>query len=136
MSTIDHVAVRASDLAASLELFANVFALLEFAGERTDGEGFFEWNDFSIAAADAKHPPTHTVHTGFALTSRSASVTTKRSGASTQPHSQLVGATTAPRANARSTTLATTAPTRSTLAGTTLKPFATTGNLTSTSTSI
>jgi catechol 2,3-dioxygenase-like lactoylglutathione lyase family enzyme len=70
MATIDHVTLRASDLDASRELFDAVFELLEFNGERADGGGFHEWNEFSIAAADAAHPPTRNVHIGFAATSR------------------------------------------------------------------
>jgi catechol 2,3-dioxygenase-like lactoylglutathione lyase family enzyme len=70
MSTIDHVTLRASDLESNLGLYTKLFELLEFAGERSEGEGFFEWNDFSLAAADAEHPPTRNVHIGFAATSR------------------------------------------------------------------
>src|SRR5262249_55424320 len=44
--------------------------LLGFAGRRYDGDGFHEWNDFSIAAADDKHPPTTGLHVGFAAGSR------------------------------------------------------------------
>src|SRR5213592_4653874 len=70
MATIDHVTVRASDLAVSLDLFMQVFELLEFTGEPSEGEAFYEWNDFSIAAADHEHPPTRNLHIGFAATSR------------------------------------------------------------------
>jgi catechol 2,3-dioxygenase-like lactoylglutathione lyase family enzyme len=70
MASLDHVTLRAGDLDASRELFDRVFQLLDFKGERTDGGGFYEWNDFSIAAADDEHPPTRNVHVGFAATSR------------------------------------------------------------------
>jgi catechol 2,3-dioxygenase-like lactoylglutathione lyase family enzyme len=70
VATIDHVTLRVSDLDGSRELFARVFELLDFRGERSEGGGFLEWNDFSIAAADAAHPPTRNVHIGFAATSR------------------------------------------------------------------
>ena len=70
MASIDHVTVRASDLEASLELFARVFELLEFAGERRQADPYVEWNDFSVAAADAEHPATRNVHIGFAASSR------------------------------------------------------------------
>jgi catechol 2,3-dioxygenase-like lactoylglutathione lyase family enzyme len=70
VATIDHVTIRSSDLQASLSLFAQVFELLEFSGERHDGAGFHEWNDFSIAQADGEHAATHNVHVGFAATSQ------------------------------------------------------------------
>ena len=69
MATIDHVTIRTSDLEASLKLFTQVFELLDFRGQRHEGDGFYEWNDFSIAAADAEHPPTRNVHIGFAANS-------------------------------------------------------------------
>jgi catechol 2,3-dioxygenase-like lactoylglutathione lyase family enzyme len=70
VATIDHVTLRASDLDASRELFDRVFELLDFQGQRSDGGGFYEWNDFSIAATDEEHPATRNVHIGFAATSR------------------------------------------------------------------
>jgi len=70
MSSIDHVTIRVSDLGASRDLYAQVFELLDFAGEPASGGGFYEWNDFSIAAADETHPPTTNLHVGFASTSR------------------------------------------------------------------
>jgi catechol 2,3-dioxygenase-like lactoylglutathione lyase family enzyme len=70
MSSIDHVTIRVSDLAASSKLYTEVFELLAFGGEqRSDGD-FVEWNDFSIAAADETHPRTTKLHVGFAATSR------------------------------------------------------------------
>ncbi len=69
MATIDHVTIRTSDLHASLQLFTQVFELLEFSGQRHDGAGFYEWNDFSVAEADSEHPATKNVHIGFAATS-------------------------------------------------------------------
>jgi catechol 2,3-dioxygenase-like lactoylglutathione lyase family enzyme len=70
VATIDHVTVRTSDLAASLTFFSSCFRLLEFEGERFDGDGFHEWNDFSIAVAEPDRPPTRNLHVGFAATSR------------------------------------------------------------------
>jgi catechol 2,3-dioxygenase-like lactoylglutathione lyase family enzyme len=70
VTTIDHVTLRASDLDASLPLFTQSFELLDFGGRRFDGDGFHEWNDFSIAAADEEHPPTEGLHVAFAATSR------------------------------------------------------------------
>jgi len=70
VATIDHVTLRVSLLDAGLELFTESFELLGFAGRRFDGDGFHEWNDFAIAAADDAHPPTTGLHIGFAATSR------------------------------------------------------------------
>jgi catechol 2,3-dioxygenase-like lactoylglutathione lyase family enzyme len=70
MVTIDHVTIRAGDLDVSLALFARAFELLEFKGERSDGAGFHEWNDFSITGPDSEHPPTRNLHIGLAATSR------------------------------------------------------------------
>jgi catechol 2,3-dioxygenase-like lactoylglutathione lyase family enzyme len=70
MATIDHVTIRSSDLGASLKLFARVFELLELSGERRDGAGFYEWNDFSVAQADGARPATKNIHVGFAALSR------------------------------------------------------------------
>lgn len=69
MPTIDHVTLRVGSLEQALSLFTRSFDLLAFAGARFDGDGFHEWNDFSIAAADGGHPPTRGVHIGFAATS-------------------------------------------------------------------
>lgn len=70
MSTIDHVTFCVGDLGASLALYTRVFELLGFGGERFDGAGFHEWNDFSIIEADAHHFPTRGVHIAFAAASR------------------------------------------------------------------
>lgn len=70
MAIVDHVTIRASDLDASLELFTRVFELLAFDGERREAVPYYEWNDFSIAAADEQHPATRNLHIGFAATSR------------------------------------------------------------------
>src|SRR5438093_1358606 len=69
VATIDHVTLRTTDLDAALRLFTRSFELLAFGGTRSDGGGFHEWNDFSIAAADEGHPRTTGVHVGFAATS-------------------------------------------------------------------
>lgn len=70
MASIDHLTIRVSDLEAALDLYRRVFELLEFSGGATEGEGFYEWNDFSISQADAEHPPTENLHIGFAAHSR------------------------------------------------------------------
>lgn len=70
MATIDHVTLRASDLAAARRLFAHVFELLGFQAERQDAADGSEWNDFSISQADDAHPPTRRAHIGFCAGSR------------------------------------------------------------------
>ena len=70
MATIDHVTIRVGDLADSLAFYTRVFELLDYEGARYEDEGFFEWNDFSIAEADAERPPTTGLHIAFAATSR------------------------------------------------------------------
>jgi catechol 2,3-dioxygenase-like lactoylglutathione lyase family enzyme len=67
---IDHVTLRASDLDASLDLFGRVFELLRFDGAPFHGDGFHEWHDFSIAAADEDHPATTRLHVAFRAESR------------------------------------------------------------------
>jgi catechol 2,3-dioxygenase-like lactoylglutathione lyase family enzyme len=69
---IDHVTIRVADLPRSFELYDRCFRLLGFEGERYDSELGHEWEDFSIAPADAEHPPTHGLHIGFAARSREA----------------------------------------------------------------
>ena len=68
MATID-VTVRCRDLAASLQLYRRSFELLEFAGELFDGDGFHEWDDFSVAMVEDDRPPTANLHVGFAAAS-------------------------------------------------------------------
>jgi catechol 2,3-dioxygenase-like lactoylglutathione lyase family enzyme len=68
--TIDHVTFRVADLAAARTFYDRVFELLPFAGTRSDGADFVEWNDFSIAQADAERPATRGVHVAFAAESR------------------------------------------------------------------
>ena len=70
MSSIDHVTFRVADLQAATELYTRVFELLPFGGRRHDGDEFVEWDDFSIAQADAQYPPTRGVHIAFAADSR------------------------------------------------------------------
>jgi len=70
VATIDHVTIRARDLEVALALHTRSFELLAFDGSRHDGDGFHEWSDFSIAAADGDHPPTRGLHVAFAATSR------------------------------------------------------------------
>jgi catechol 2,3-dioxygenase-like lactoylglutathione lyase family enzyme len=60
----DHVTIRVSDLAASRAFYSTVLA------REPQGEQFFEWDDFSIAAVEDDHPLTRGLHVGFAASSR------------------------------------------------------------------
>jgi catechol 2,3-dioxygenase-like lactoylglutathione lyase family enzyme len=65
----DHVTIRASDREASERFYQRV--LLTLGIERThSGEGFSEWDDFSLAPADADSPATRRLHIGFVAPSR------------------------------------------------------------------
>ncbi len=65
----DHVTIRVSDRAASERFYATVLNALGI--EQThSGDQFPEWDDFSLAAADAEHPLTRRLHIGFAAPSR------------------------------------------------------------------
>lgn len=67
----DHVTIRVSDPAESERFYDTVLAALGGAGEFGDGcAEFAEWDDFSIAGADAEHPPTTGLHVGFRASSR------------------------------------------------------------------
>ena len=60
----DHVTIRVSDLEKSLRFYRT---LLE---REPDGEDFFEWEEFGIAAADGGHPVARHLHVAFAVESR------------------------------------------------------------------
>jgi catechol 2,3-dioxygenase-like lactoylglutathione lyase family enzyme len=67
---LDHITIRCSDRAAS-EVFYD--ALLRTIGVRRSGraDDYTVWKgQFSLAAADADHPPTRNLHIGFAAPSR------------------------------------------------------------------
>ena len=68
--TIDHVTIRVGEPARSLAFYTSVFDLLGFGGAHVSGDGFDEWNDFSIAAADGERSRTTGFHMGFAAHSR------------------------------------------------------------------
>jgi catechol 2,3-dioxygenase-like lactoylglutathione lyase family enzyme len=61
---LDHVTIRVSDLAASAAFYTTVLQ------RDSRGDGFHEWDDFSIAQADREHPVTRHLHVGFAAPSR------------------------------------------------------------------
>ena len=65
----DHVTIRVTDRAASRAFYATVLGTLGIE-PTSAGEAFVEWDDFSIAGADADHSATTGLHIGFAAPSR------------------------------------------------------------------
>src|SRR5712691_6982889 len=64
MGLFDHVAIRASDRAASERFYDLVLPIV--GGAKTySSEHFAEWGDFSVAASTADRPVTRRVHVGF-----------------------------------------------------------------------
>jgi catechol 2,3-dioxygenase-like lactoylglutathione lyase family enzyme len=62
----DHVTIRVSDRATSERFYATVLG-----SDPTHSDSVFvEWDDFSLAEADAEHPPTQRLHVGFVASSR------------------------------------------------------------------
>jgi catechol 2,3-dioxygenase-like lactoylglutathione lyase family enzyme len=66
---LDHVTIRASDRDASERFYEAVLATLGIAKTHAEAD-FTEWNDFSVAAANAARPATRRLHIGFAAPSR------------------------------------------------------------------
>jgi catechol 2,3-dioxygenase-like lactoylglutathione lyase family enzyme len=65
----DHVTIRASERAASERFYDTVLATLCI--EKThSGDGFVQWDDFSLARAEDEHPVTRRLHVGFVAPSR------------------------------------------------------------------
>lgn len=67
---IDHVTIRVPELDEGRRFYALALELVDFPGAPTTGDGFVEWNDFSIAAASDERPPTRRLHVGFRAASR------------------------------------------------------------------
>jgi catechol 2,3-dioxygenase-like lactoylglutathione lyase family enzyme len=65
----DHVTIRVADRAASEHFYATVLATLGI-DPTYSGPDLAEWGDFSLAQADAAHPPTQRLHIGFVAPSR------------------------------------------------------------------
>ena len=65
----DHVTIRASDREASERFYLTVLPTLGIELTHS-GEFGPEWNDFSLAQADAENPPTRRLHIGFVAPSR------------------------------------------------------------------
>jgi catechol 2,3-dioxygenase-like lactoylglutathione lyase family enzyme len=72
----DHVTIRVRDPAASERFYAAVLGSIGIqqsgaAGEFGEGcAEFAEWDDYSLAPADAEHPATTGLHVGFCAPSR------------------------------------------------------------------
>ena len=65
----DHVTIRVSDRGASERFYRTVLSTLGIE-PTSDGEDFVEWDDFSIAQADAEHPVTRRLHIAFVAPTR------------------------------------------------------------------
>jgi catechol 2,3-dioxygenase-like lactoylglutathione lyase family enzyme len=65
----DHVTVRAADRGASERFYETVLRTLGIEKTRA-GEDFAEWDDFSVASADDRHPVTRRLHIGFVAPTR------------------------------------------------------------------
>ena len=65
----DHVTIRVGEREASARFYDTVLGVLGIpAGDV--GDGFTEWDDFSIAQADGDRPPTSGLHVGFVAPTR------------------------------------------------------------------
>jgi catechol 2,3-dioxygenase-like lactoylglutathione lyase family enzyme len=67
----DHVTIRVSDVEASLRFYELAFAQLGHDASHR-GDGFYEWNDFSIWAAESGKPVTRGLHVALVAESRAA----------------------------------------------------------------
>jgi catechol 2,3-dioxygenase-like lactoylglutathione lyase family enzyme len=65
----DHVTLRVSDREASERFYDLVLGTIEVGKTHSD-EGFAEWGDFGLAAAEAGRPVTRGLHIGFGAASR------------------------------------------------------------------
>jgi len=65
----DHVTIRASDRARSERFYRTLLATLGIEPTHDSAE-LIEWDDFSIVAAEAEHPPTQNLHVGFVAPTR------------------------------------------------------------------
>ena len=67
---IDHVTTRLPDLAVAQAFYTLALELLD-GPPATEGDGFVEWNDFSIAEATTDRPATRHLHIGLQASDRS-----------------------------------------------------------------
>jgi len=65
----DHVTIRVADRAASEAFYSTVLQPLGMESTYSDAR-FAEWDDFSLTAADARHPVTRRLHIAFGARSR------------------------------------------------------------------
>jgi catechol 2,3-dioxygenase-like lactoylglutathione lyase family enzyme len=65
----DQVTIRASDYTASERFYRDLLGSLGVEASRM-APARAEWDDFSIVAADANHPPTRNLHVAFVAPSR------------------------------------------------------------------
>jgi len=65
---IDHVDIRASDLAASERFYDTVVPVI--GKERLSAEGYVEWGDFALHTATDDSPVTRRLHVGFYAATR------------------------------------------------------------------
>jgi catechol 2,3-dioxygenase-like lactoylglutathione lyase family enzyme len=68
-AVFDHVGIRVFDRPAAERFYRSVLAALEIEPSHAE-TGALEWEDFSIAAADAEHPSTRNLHLAFVAPSR------------------------------------------------------------------
>jgi catechol 2,3-dioxygenase-like lactoylglutathione lyase family enzyme len=66
---IDHVTIRVDALDASKRFYAHALEVLD-GSPPSEGGGFVEWSDFSIAQATAERPATRQLHVAFQAPSR------------------------------------------------------------------
>ena len=62
----DHVTIRVADMTASERFYETTLGAAGIDAP-TRGEHGTEWQDFSIARANADHPPTRRLHIGFSV---------------------------------------------------------------------
>ena len=65
----DHVTIRVYDRPTAQRFYETVLRALEIE-QTANGDGFVEWDDFSLAEADDESPSTRRLHIGFAAPSR------------------------------------------------------------------
>jgi catechol 2,3-dioxygenase-like lactoylglutathione lyase family enzyme len=76
---IDHVTIRVSDRPAAEPVYSALLATLGIEATHS-GDAYAEWDDLSLAQADAEHPPTRRLHLGFKAPSRTHVETFWRAG--------------------------------------------------------
>src|SRR4051794_840879 len=67
---LDHVTLRAADLAASRAFYETVLATLGIGAPTHADDDLVEWDDFGLSPATAGKPVTRRLHVGFGAPSR------------------------------------------------------------------